>query len=50
MSEHPEGRDAVIAYNYVNTEGAITGPTIRSTWRIFHEREFWDEWCSCENS
>jgi len=44
MSDCPD--DAVIVrYNYVKPEGAITGPTIRSTWRIFHEREFWDRWC-----
>lgn len=37
---------AIVRYNYVKTEGAITGPTIRSTWRIFHEGEFWDRWCA----
>lgn len=33
--------DPVAAYNYVRTEGAITGPTLDSTWQMFHRDEFW---------
>ena len=34
----------VVAYNFVRTEGAITGPTLEDTWNVFHRDEFWDTW------